>query len=381
MNISTVTTLPELQALSSDWLELVDRARCSLPYQLPEWLISWWNAFHEDQRLIRDSLRVKVLRRNSGELVGIFPFMLTERPRFGPLRARGLNLLGADPYLTEQRAPLVDPLYEADVGRALVKDLLAEPAWDWIAWDGLQRDSALATAIESAAELRWGRTETANILTLAPTWEQFKSGLKRNIKESLRHCHNALQRDGLTVRFVVAETAADVDAALDTFFRLHTLRAGQAETIQHRDRFSAPRSRAFLRAVCARLAERDAARVFTLHVGDTPVAARVGFLLPDCLYLYYSGFDPGWGRYGVMTTTLAEAIKYAIASGIPRVHLSMGVDDSKSRWGPERVDYQEALEARPAWSSRSALRLYLWAREDVALRRALGRVLPRRQLT
>lgn len=379
LRVSTTTKVQELRALSPEWLRLVERSQCDLPYQLPEWLITWWETFRQDHNLIRDSLRVKVVRRSSGELVGVVPFMLTERPRFGPVRAGSLGLLGADPYITEQRAPIIDPSCEKEVGRALATDLLSQGEWDWIAWQGLRRDSELATALASALDLRWGRVETANVLRLAPTWDQFRAGLKHNIKESLRHCYNGLKRDGLTPRLVVAEAPADVDAALGTFFTMHAMRADQTGTVDHPDRFRGARSQAFLRAACARLAERGAARVFTLHIGETPVAVRIGFMLPDCLYLYYSGFDPSWGKYSVMTTTVAEAIKYAIEKKLSRVHLSMGVDVSKSRWGPELTVYEEAIGVRPAWSSRAAFNIYSWAREDVDLQRALGRVLPRRQ--
>ena len=46
------------------------------------------------------------------------------------------------------------------------------------------------------------------------------------------------------------------------------------------------------------------------------VAMRLGFVVDDSLYLYYSGYDPLWARYSVMTTTVAEALKYAIACGL-----------------------------------------------------------------
>jgi hypothetical protein len=62
------------------------------------------------------------------------------------------------------------------------------------------------------------------------------------------------------------------------------------------------------------------------------------------------------------TTLVAEAIQYAIDSGIPRLHLSMGEDASKSRWDPEMPLFHRAFWVRPQLSSRVALGVYSWAR-------------------
>ncbi len=380
LHISTATTVDELSALSPEWLELVERAECSVPYQLPEWLIAWWEWFRQDTPLIRDSLRVQAVRTDSGKLVGVVPLMLTERPRFGPLRVGSLGFIGADPYITELRSPILDPAYEGEVASAVAAHLREQGDWHWISWTGLTRDSEFGKALGRAMHLRWGSVETGNVLTLAPTWEQFRGGLKRNIKESLRHGYNALKRDGLHARLVVAETGADVDDALGAFFRLHAMRAEQRGLPEHPDRFVGARRKQFLRTVAARLAERGVARVFSLYVGDAVVAARVGFVLPDCLYLYYSGFDPAWSKYGVMTTTVAETIKYAIGLGLPRLHLSMGNDVSKARWGPAASEFHEAVGVRPTPASRAAFHLYSWGQTNAELlKRSLGRVLPERR--
>jgi len=91
---------------------------------------------------------------------------------------------------------------------------------------------------------------------------------------------------------------------------------------------------------------------------------RLGFVVGDSLYLYYSGFDPAWARYSVMTTTVAEAIKYAIGQGLRTVHLSPTRDISKTRWGPRQVDYGSAYEPKDRLRSRLAHRAYLRARSE-----------------
>ncbi len=58
-----------------------------------------------------------------------------------------------------------------------------------------------------------------------------------------------------------------------------------------------------------------------------------------------------------MTLAVAEAVKYAIASGFRRVHLSTGTDVSKTRWRPEPIPYRDLMMVSPCLRGRFARRL------------------------
>ena len=131
--------------------------------------------------------------------------------------------------------------------------------------------------------------------------------------------------------------------------------------------FSTPELQNFLFSVCDALAARGAVRVFQLVIGGTVVASRIGFVVHDSLYLYYSGFDPEWAGYSVMTTVVAESIKYAISSGLKTVNLSTGTDVSKTRWSPRALPYQTAYEPGSKLRSRWILSAYRHARAGAGL--------------
>ena len=354
LHVTTITTLPELRLLHDEWEQLFIRTRETLPFLHPDWAFSWWDHFHVARPLVRNELYVKVLREDSGELVAIAPLMRTERPALGPLRTRSLDFLGAGYYLTEEPGALVNPDNALEAGTALARDLLKDGGWDWIAWHGLIRESAFVAGLEREMNLAWVGCQVANLLPLPSSWDEFKATRKRNIKESLRHCYNSLKRDGITFRFDVAATPSEVDAALDTFLTLHAMRAALSGTAVHPNHFVSARAQRFVRAVFTLLAEKGIARVFTIVIDGQAAAVRLACMLPSCLYLYYSGYDPRWAKYGIMTTAVAESIKYAIDCGAPLLHLSMGQDVSKSRWGPETPVYHEATSVRPALGSRAA---------------------------
>ena len=44
------------------------------------------------------------------------------------------------------------------------------------------------------------------------------------------------------------------------------------------------------------------------------------------MYLYYSGYDPGWRQYSIMTTLMAEILRWSIAERMTTVNLSTGND-------------------------------------------------------
>jgi CelD/BcsL family acetyltransferase involved in cellulose biosynthesis len=124
--------------------------------------------------------------------------------------------------------------------------------------------------------------------------------------------------------------------------------------VRHVDAFSAAAARRFLTDLCVRLSPGGGVRFFEIRIGAAIVASRIGFVVGDSLYFYNSGFDPRWARYSVMTTTLAEAIKWAIGAGFRSVNLSTGADEAKLRWRPEQIAYRTAVQTSPSLRSRLA---------------------------
>jgi CelD/BcsL family acetyltransferase involved in cellulose biosynthesis len=205
-----------------------------------------------------------------------------------------------------------------------------------------------APALDPA--IAWDGGTPFYVLELHGDLERFRSGLPRNIKESLRKCYNSLRRDGLEHDLRVVTERADVKGALGDFLRLHGARAALRGSVRHADVFASAASRAFLVDVCHRFADRGKLRIFRLRVNEQVVATRVGFVLGGSLYLYYSGYDAAFAKYSVMTTTVFEAISYAFGQGLRSVNLSTGNDVSKTRWRPleivERAGVANAGHAR-----------------------------------
>jgi CelD/BcsL family acetyltransferase involved in cellulose biosynthesis len=87
-----------------------------------------------------------------------------------------------------------------------------------------------------------------------------------------------------------------------------------------------PRARKFFADYAGHTASRGQLRIFHIAIAGNVVATRIGFVFGRDLYLYYTSYDPAWGKYSIMTTVTAKAIKCAIQHGLKIVNLSTGND-------------------------------------------------------
>lgn len=369
VTIDTVTDLKGLAALGPDFERLSDASGNRLPFALHEWHLTWCQHFlNLDPRIYEQPL-FYVLRNGQRACVAIVPFILSRR-RVGPIKVGAINLLGADPDITEIRAPLVEPGYESVTAAAVHNALEKVPDWDWVHWAHIGPELAKALSADGQ-RLYWQPPLSDFVIDLAPSWDEFRGRLKRNIRESLRHAYNSLKREGITFEFEGIEQPGEIRRGLDRFLELHRMRAEFACAVRHPNRFANDVCRDFLIAVCERLAVRRRVRLFALKVQNQVVAMRLAFVVADSLYFYYSGFDPRWWRFSVMTTTVAEAIKYAIANGFKTVNLSTIRERSKTRWGPRQIDYLSAYEPKRRLRSRLANSVYLKHRSAGLLQRII----------
>lgn len=355
-SVETITDEAGLARLAPEWAALDAGLSPRTPFSSPLWCATWWRHFARSRLSARDRMRVLAVREGT-RLAGVAPMMLTTRPSVGPIRARELQFFGADAYMTELRGPVCRPEESDAVVAALDAHLKARASeWDWVQWRGLRKAEPEAAWPHAALPLDGYAELTDHYLTLPATWEAFRGGLPRNIKESLRKCYNSLARDGHAFGLRVVSGPEEAEAALRTFLDLHRGRAAVTGTVDHIDVFAAPETRRFLLDYGAALARAGELRVFQLVVGEAVVATRIGIVLGRELYLYYSGYDPAWGRYSVMTTAVAEAIRWAIGEGFSLVNLSTGTDVSKMRWRPQQVVFAGGYQVAPTARARLAFR-------------------------
>jgi len=224
--------------------------------------------------------------------------------------------------------------------------------------DGFRSEGQGPAIVAQYARPVWVEDVADFILPLPASWREFKASRSRNIKESLRKCVNSLRRAGLSPTFRVISDARELRQALDVFIQLHSARAALRQTVFHPDVFASPAARSFLYEVTDRCSAVDRVRAFSMELDGRTVAIRLGLVAGRSLYLYYSGYEAEYAKYGVMTHVVARAIQYAIENGFETVNLSTGNDISKTRWSPVQSTFRRALIGSQTRYAAHAVALY-----------------------
>jgi CelD/BcsL family acetyltransferase involved in cellulose biosynthesis len=171
------------------------------------------------------------------------------------------------------------------------------------------------------------------VLPLADTWEQTRTGLRRNVKESLRRARNRLAKDGRPWRVMWREGTALDDVAVDRLLQLHRDRARYAGSrSRHVDAFADVSTQAFVREVLPRLGSAGQASIVELELGGEVVAAQLVLHAPRGIYFHSSGFRTQEWDLSPVTTLQAAAIEAANARSERWVNFSPGPNESKLRW-------------------------------------------------
>lgn len=349
--------------LVPEWEALHGQLRPRTPFTSPEWNILWWNHFGSSGRWKRNELFAHAVRDSSDRLVAVAPMVLTSGPRLSPLKLRAARCFGTDPNITEIRSVICKPRDEVHALVQLGREFARHRHVDWIDWGTVR-----AANWDSLASLIPRDSIKASVpvidyhLELPGSWAEFRHTRSRNIRESIRKCYNSLTRVGFAPELEIVSAPSECDAALRTFLKLHEQRSRARHMVRHANVFSTHRGRAFLTDYVRAMAQTGQLQIFQLRVGGSIVASRIGFVFGDSLYLYYSGYDPAWARYSVMTTVVVEAIKWAIDNGLKVINLSTGTDVSKCRWGPGATEYRGALQVGEGWRARRAYAAYHWVR-------------------
>jgi len=361
LKVSRLRGIEDFDTLAAEWDALDAEILPRTPFTSRLWNSLWWQHLRRDNLAVRDQFHSYVIRDQYGHLIAVAPMMLTSRPAIGPLRARELHFFGADANLTEIRGLVCRPRHHLAATGALLEAIGNECSdWSWTYLSGLRAlDSEIvetpAATAGATPTLTWTRHIPCYFLRMNGDWDEFKARLPRNTKEALRKCYNSLRRDGLRFEFKAIRDPIDCDAALSCFLRMHRQRAVcEGVSIRHPDNFRALRSRRFLRAYARELAQRDQLRIFQISIAGRVAATRVGFQFGEQVYLYCSGYDPRWRKYSLMTTLIAEAIRWCIDQQVTVVNLSTGTDRSKTRWRPECSMHSEAIARGPGLRARLA---------------------------
>ena len=171
---------------------------------------------------------------------------------------------------------------------------------------GIRRDLPdVRDVLDGSARFRWTRTVPDYVIKLPSEWSVFEQGLSRRVRKKLRSCYKLLANDKHVIDFRVKRLVQDAPSAVE-HFSIYINPARKCDT----STCSPVQRRKLLSEYASAMAARDQLRVFQIAFDGTVVATRLGFAFGNELYLYHAGNDPAWDKYSIMTTLLAEIMKW-----------------------------------------------------------------------
>jgi CelD/BcsL family acetyltransferase involved in cellulose biosynthesis len=323
-----VLSAPEdLGRMEGEWRDLWRRDPHATPFQSPDWLLPWtarlWGG---------GKLRVLALRDPAG-LRALAPFFLwgfggkPERICLSFLGSGISDYLGmtADPELTGEAA-------------ATVLGWIAHccPEWQVCDLEELREGDPLLRAAAAAGFA----VAPCSVCPVAPLDAGFRDSLDARFRRNLRTAKKRLAEAG-EVEFVRA-AGAGVAEMLDELFRLHALRW---EARDEAGMLATAALQAFHREVAVRFERAGLLRLFGLRVNGESIAVQYNFTAKGRVFLYLSGFDPGWNRVSPGAVLLAHSIGDAVAEGARECDFLRKPEAFKYLWGArDRRTWKAAAE-------------------------------------
>ena len=305
MQLEVVDNIDALERFRGEWLSFAITLNGQTPFQLPDWLLTWW------QHSGSGALRVLIFRERGG-LAGVIPLFRHEwRGR------RQLTLIGSG--ISDYLEPAIAPERHREVIEELRRYLTQTPDWDICDWQDLGADTPLAGLARVQDD-----TPCAEI-KLTGSFEDYWTKRGKDLRRNLRRYGERADKVSTT------EFAVTADRALvDDLIRLHGdrwRRHGEAGTIASNN------SAEFLREVSRQFARADILRLFSLRFHSEIVAISVGFLWRNRLYSYLSAFDPQYEILGFGRKLLYESLRHAYEQHYTAWNFCRGEEPYKFSFG------------------------------------------------
>ncbi|HEX78321.1 MAG TPA: GNAT family N-acetyltransferase [Dehalococcoidia bacterium] len=317
----------DFDRLRDPWLRLLRHCSTNSIFLTPQWHRVWWHHFGQGWELLLLAVR------HDGELVGL-----------APLRMRGehLALLGGSD-LCDYLDIIASSGYEDVVSQAIL-DFINSLGWQTFHLFSLPASSPVLTHLVSRARERSlvvqvREEDVCPQLGLPPTWEDYVAGLTPKNRHELKRKLRRLFEEPAIEYYFVGEMA-NLQQDMEDFFRLFRLsQEGKAE-------FMTPQRASFFSEMAQVLGADGYLRLYFLELGGVRVAASLGFDYNDTLYLYNSGYDPGYSRLSVGLLLKALCIKDCIRAGKRRFDFLRGGEAYKYDLGGQDIPVYQCLISR-----------------------------------
>ena len=351
LEIRTYRSLDELQTIGARWEELLANYPLATTFSTPEWLVSWWQSFGKDQKLLVAGFFAE------SRLVALAPFSLTSIRLAKTVSLRQLRLMGDGSKDSDNLDLPVRPGFESRFAASLLNFLEGERNfWDFGEFNTLPQQSPGANAFrELLGGKKWVALEKqspASAIALPATWEEYLRGLSAKERGKIGLRTRRLEKK-YEVRIRRCVEPGETDSLLRALYELHGKhwqRRGLPGTLHQLAR------RQFYGELSRLLLARRRLEFWVLELKEKIVAAQFGLRHGTSVFSLQEGFDPDYAADSVGYVLRSQVLKQLIADGVRRYDFLGGADESKMRWGAQAGHYLDLSFARPFSTGAAYLR-------------------------
>ncbi len=323
MRTQLIAELADLEAIRGEWNELA----LPCPMQSPDWLISWWQVYGNENR----ELAVLAIRGDDGRLLGLCPWYVEARPRSNCLR-----WLGDGAVCSDHASILAAPG---------VADLVVEVVGHWLRNEGGNHcgqmfleaadadDAVLARQLAGLRERGWLVTTRAqsgsSCIELPASWEQYLATVSKNHRKRCRKW----QREFFETGRARVDVATEPEDCLQSFGHLVRLHNQRRQAAGKRGAFEDDDFRQFHRLAIRRLAESGKIQLRLVWIDEEPAAVEYVLVDNAALYAYQSGMSTAGEAVSAGNLSVLSLIRDAIELRRRRVDLLRGTEAYKFSWG------------------------------------------------
>ncbi len=309
ISLRRISDFAELHSLAAEWTDLWLRSSAT-PFQRPEWLLPWIEAFRASELCVVEG-------RRGTRLVGLAPMFIY--PREG---RRVLAPIGAG--ITDYLDWLIDPPAAEEFVPAAFREL-EKAQWNVLEVLDLPSQSPLVRQKDVHAVA----CDMCPGVSLPPVAD-FNKVVPARQRRNLSNARNRIHRAGYW-NFEIADRET-LPEFLNTLFRLHRARwTEQGESGVLAD----PKVRDFHMRSAPQLLECDALRFYGIRLEGQLIAVLHTLVDRSRIYCYLQGFDTAYAEFSPGMLILEAVMRDAIREGKSRVDFLRGREAYKYSWGAQ----------------------------------------------
>jgi CelD/BcsL family acetyltransferase involved in cellulose biosynthesis len=312
INIRIFDTLvnPRLKA---SWEELYFRNNYCFQNSYT-WCSLWWKNFHKSnwKPLI-------VIAEDSGQVIGLGPFMIEKKQLFTELKFIGSGL-------TDFHEILTLPTRREESLKAVLNWALSKHYYDLINLEQISDGSTLYEVIREVQAFKAREMVKCPVVNLKSlSWEEYLRMLPSRLRWEWSKKHRDLNRKG-RLQFIRLESAKDKSEFIDKIFKLHVKRWEHEQGIS---KFIQDKIRAFISELVMVAPEMI---LYALLLDDRFIAYQLGFSQKDVFYDWNKSYDPEFSRYSVGNVLMGLILKDLIEKKFQKYNQMRGDYQWKRRW-------------------------------------------------